>query len=276
MKVNLKGATGALVVGAIIVATIVTSNQGDKSKTVVLTQSELKPKVVTLAQTQDKGIVRYDIDNKRYTGYVLEIKDPKRIKVGYSSNLGQAGETTSNIAKTYKAVAAINGGGFTEKGPGFPKGILMSEGKLVRDDSKNEKISIMGITAEGKLMVGKHNVEELSSLSVNDAISFEPTIIDNGVGQIVGDGGSGVNPRTAIGQKKDGTMILLVIDGRQGLKVGATLKEVQDIMLEHAAWRATNLDGGSSSTMYYNGALVNKPCGASGERLVSSVVYVTP
>ena len=265
-----------LFVGTIIIATMLISNRGPKSKIVVLAESDIKAKGVTLSKSEDMGMTRYDIDTIRFKGFILEIKDPKRIKVGFSKTLGKAGGSTSDIAKDNKAIAAINGGGFNDNSAAFPTGILMSKGKLITYGSSNVKTSVMGITKDGVLIVGSHNLEQLKSLGVTEAISFGPCIVAEGVGQISGDGAQGVSPRTAIGQKKDGTIILLVVDGRQGLKVGATLKEVQNIMLERDAYNATNLDGGSSSTMYYNGSLINKPCDASGERKVSSIVYVNP
>ena len=276
MKKHFRNIIIILFVGAIIVATMLLSNRGPKSKIVVLAESDIKAKGVTLTKSEDMGMTRYDIDTIRFKGFILEIKDPKRIKVGFSKTLGKVGGSTSDIAKDNKAIAAINGGGFNDNSAAFATGILMSEGNLISNDSSNVKTSVMGITKEGVLIVGNHNLEQLKSLGVTEAISFGPCIVAEGVGQISGDGAQGVNPRTAIGQKKDGTIILLVIDGRQGLKVGATLKEVQNIMLERDVYNATNLDGGSSSTMYYNGSLINKPCDASGERKVSSIVYVTP
>ncbi|MBC8059326.1 MAG: phosphodiester glycosidase family protein [Clostridiaceae bacterium] len=276
MKAHFRTIIIILVVGIVMIATMLISKQGPKSKTVVLAQSELKSKGVVLATSADTGITRYDIDNPRYTGYILEIKDPKRIKVGYSKNLGKEGETTSNIAKDNNAIAAINGGGFTDKGAGFQEGIIMFNYTLIGNINENSKISVMGITKEGVLIVGEHNLKELKNLGVTEAISFGPCIVLNGVGQISLAGGQGVSPRTAIGQKADGTIVLLVIDGRQLLKVGATLKDVENIMLERNVVNATSLDGGSSSTMYYNGALINKPSATDGERLVSTVVYVTP
>ena len=84
----------------------------------------------------------------------------------------------------------------------------------------------------------------------------------------------GIAPRTAIGQRKDGAILFLVSDGRQVRSIGATLKDVQDIMLEYGAYNATNLDGGSSPTMYYDGEVINNPCDPLGERSIPSVVYV--
>jgi len=274
MKSHLRGTFITLFVG-LVIATILISNEGHSSKTVVLDASELKPKMVTIAKAEDTGIKRYDINTNRFTGFLFEIKDPKRIKVGYSKSLGRKGETTSNIAKDNKAIIAINGGGFRDEAAAIPEGIIMSKGDLIFTDNKKVKTSVMAINKNGVLIVGKYSLEDLKSLEVTEAISFGPCIVVNGVGQISGDGGQGVSPRTAIGQKKDGTIILLVIDGRQGLKVGATLKEVQNIMLEQDVWNATNLDGGKSSTMYYNNSLINEPYD-SGERAVASIVYVTP
>ena len=90
-----------------------------------------------------------------------------------------------------------------------------------------------------------------------------------------GDGGWGVGPRTAIGQRKDGTVLFLVIDGRQpGYSVGATLRDIQNIMYEEGAVIAANLDGGSSSTLYYNGKVINKPADLLGERMIPTAFVV--
>ena len=73
----------------------------------------------------------------------------------------------------------------------------------------------------------------------------------------------------------DGAIILLVIDGRQVNSIGATLKEVQDILYdEYGAYNATNLDGGSSSTLFYNDEVINNPSDSLGERSIPSIVFV--
>jgi len=90
-----------------------------------------------------------------------------------------------------------------------------------------------------------------------------------------GGGGGGVGPRTAIGQKKDGTVLFLVVDGRQpGYSLGATLRDVQDILYEQGCYIAANLDGGSSSTLFYNGSVVNKPADLLGERMIPTTFIV--
>ncbi|MBC2582171.1 phosphodiester glycosidase family protein [Clostridium sp. DJ247] len=244
---------------------------------------------VKIENKHDSNIEREEIsDGKKFKGYMLIVHDPSRIKVGSSSKLGVEGELTSQIAKKNHAVAAINGGGFTDSSSGDskwtgtggkPVGILMSDGKILYNDvqNENEKVDVMAMTKKGVLLVGPHSLQDLKSQEVTDAISFGPAIVVNGKGTIKsGDGGWGIAPRTAIGQRKDGAILLLVIDGRQTKSVGATLKDVQNIMLQYDAVNATNLDGGSSSTMYYEDEIINNPCDPLGERSVPSAVYVKP
>lgn len=237
--------------------------------------------------THDSSIEREDIsEGNKFKGYMLIIHDPTRIKVGYSKKLGVAGELTSMIAKDNNAVAAINGGAFTDSSNkdsqwtgtgGKPEGLLMSKGKIIYNDitDPNEKIQIMGFTDKGQLIVGSHSLNDIKKRKITEAISFKPAIVVNGEGTIKsGDGGWGIAPRTAIGQRSDGAILFLVIDGRQTKSVGASLKDVQNIMLQYNALNATNLDGGSSSTMYYENEIINNPCDPLGERSVPSAVYV--
>ncbi|MBP1744337.1 MAG: hypothetical protein H6Q58_1315 [Firmicutes bacterium] len=236
--------------------------------------------------THDDSVEVEEIsEGSKFKGYMIIVHDPTRIKVGYSSKLGTAGEMTSQIAKAKGAVAAINGGGFTDQTGtskwtgtgGIPTGILISEGNIISNDlsSNTAKVDVMAITADGMLLVGPHSINEMTKLGVKEAISFGPALIVNGKTTIKsGDGGWGIAPRTAIGQKKDGTILMLVIDGRQTSSVGASLRDVQNIMVEYGAYNATNLDGGSSTTMYYDNEVLNNPCDPLGERSVPSIVYV--
>lgn len=237
---------------------------------------------------KDKNeIERYYINGDKFTGHLLVIKNPKKVKVGYSEKLGESGETTSEIGERYNAVAAINAGGFiansvdpesTSDSSGSAAGIIISNGNVVYNSLKEgEKSCIAGITKYGTLVVGDHTVEELKKLHVTEAVSFGPCLIVNGEKTITsGDGGWGTAPRTAIGQRKDGSIILLVIDGKYIGRLAVTLKELQDILYEYGAYNAINLDGGSSSTMYYKGKVISNPYKSSGERNIPSVFYVEP
>jgi exopolysaccharide biosynthesis protein len=240
---------------------------------------------IKVEHKNDNSIERYDLTSKKFKGYILVIKDPTRIKVGFASMPYKAGELTSEIARNNRAIAAINGGAFSnehselpsiEKGTS-PTGIIMSDGKIIfnnieNDDETNE---VIAITESGKLLVGKHSISEMKTASVEEAVSFGPALIVNGVKAITtGDGGWGIAPRTAIAQKKDGTIIFIVIDGRRINSFGATLRELQDELYKFGAYNAANLDGGSSSTLFYNDEVINNPCGKLGERKVPSIIYV--
>ncbi|MBC8063170.1 MAG: phosphodiester glycosidase family protein [Clostridiaceae bacterium] len=241
---------------------------------------------IVVSKKLDNSVERFDIDGGKYKGYVIIVNDPTRIKVGSSKYLGSIGQTTKEIAEENGAIAAINGGGFMDTASGgklwvgtgaSPTGVVMSAGKVIYNDSSNEtKQSIMGFTKDGKLIVGLHTTNELQKLGVMEALSFGPGIIVNGKNQIQGDGGQGITARTAIGQKKTGEVILLVLDGRRLNMPGATLKDVQNVMAKYDAYNAINLDGGSSTTMYYDGDVINNPCNPFGERSIATAVYVSP
>ena len=256
-----------------------------KAETIVQDNLDGKDSGVKIEKIDDNSIERYDVTGKKYKGYILVINDPTRLRVGYSSKIGKEGQLTSEIAKDNNAIAAVNGGGFTDEAAGslwtgtgaHPSGIIMSNGKEVHNDIRSEstETEVVAITQSGKLLVGPHSVKEMRKAGVTEAVSFGPALIVNGKKTIKnGDGGWGIAPRTAIAQRQDGAIILLVIDGRQINSIGATLREVQDLLYDYGAYNATNLDGGSSSTLFYNDDVINNPCDSLGERSVPSIIYV--
>ncbi len=125
--------------------------------------------------------------------------------------------------------------------------------------------------------MGLHSIFTLKKYGTKEAISFGPPLIVNGKPSIKsGDGGWGIAPRTAIAQTYDGKIIFIVIDGRRIDSAGATLKDVQDILLDFNAVNAVNLDGGSSTAMFFNGKIINQTANPLGEREVPSVFMVVP
>lgn len=231
---------------------------------------------------EDTTLKLRKIESTRYVGYVLEIPDPRRVKVATAKNIQEKGETVSNIAKDNDAVAAINAGGFHDpNGTGtgrLPYGFIMQDGNYVigKDVGPDEAVDFVGFTKQGNLIAGTYTKMELSDMDAVEGITFGPPLIVDGKKMITdGDGGWGIGPRTAIGQKKDGTVIFVVIDGRQpGYSTGATLRDVQDVLYEEGAYIAANLDGGSSTTLYYNGKVVNKPADLLGERMIPTAFIV--
>ncbi|MCX7615497.1 MAG: phosphodiester glycosidase family protein, partial [Clostridiales bacterium] len=172
---------------------------------------------VTIKNSGSKNVEVYKINGSQYEGYMLVVSDPFRVKVGYSNQLGKQGQTTSAIAKENNAIAAINGGGFNDSadsgrlwaGTGAnPTGFLISGGEIIFKDrslGKNQKLSVMAMDENGKLIVGKHSINELMKRNVNEAITFGPALVINGKAAFRGDGGQGMNPRAAIGQRNDGS-----------------------------------------------------------------------
>lgn len=240
--------------------------------------------LLTFKNSHDSSIELNDIYSKHFKGKIILIHDPTRIQVGISSKLPKEGETTSEIAKNNNAIAAINAGGFlgyvngawTGSG-GIPDGIIIHNGKLLYENITNSDgtVDLIGFTYDGKLLVEKYKINEIKNMQIKEAVSFRPALIVNGKPMITrGDGGWGIAPRSAIGQRKDGTVIFLVIDGRAINSIGATLRDVQNIMLDYGAYNAANLDGGSSTTMYFKGRVINNPSNPLGERTVPTIFFV--
>ena len=228
-------------------------------------------------------------DNSKFTGHVLIVKDPTRVKVGVTSKLFKEGETTSQIAQNYDAVAAINGGAFTDEegtqlwtsNGGIPVGVLISDGKILNDDAPGGRYDVAAMTKDGRLLVGGYTLKQLEEQNVVDALTFTPEgaspvlVINGKMTKISGDGGLGTAPRTLIGQRRDGAIVLVVLDSKvPGGRVAATLKESQEIMYKLDCVTATMLDGGKSATMYYDGEVINNPSNSLGERPIASAFIV--
>ncbi|WP_246294539.1 phosphodiester glycosidase family protein [Paenibacillus planticolens] len=220
-----------------------------------------------------------DISGQFWKGKKMYVYDPRTIRVVVPAKQGEGERITSMVQRT-GAVAGVNGGGFNDPdglGNGFaPIGAIMSGGEILYTDQEGSiPQHIVGFTKEGTLIIGKYTIDDLLKLGVTDAVSFYPRVIANGKPLITsGDGGWGRAPRTAVGQKADGTVIFIVIDGRQTHSVGATLKEVQDLFLEDGVINAGFLDGGASSEMVYNDELITKPSSRYGERRLPSAFLV--
>ncbi len=257
----------------------------DKNKIVNDTNSEVEDiKVEPVVETIEKvktpeELVKFtDISNDKFKGYMLTITDGKRVKVSVSDKIGSSGTKLADMIKQEEAIAGINAGGFKDEGGhgsgGTPLGLIIHDGKVVFGNEKVEH-SVIGFNKEGVLVLGKYTLSQIREKNITEAVSFEPFLIVNGEPMIKsGNGGWGIAPRTIIGQKKNGDVVFLAIDGRQISSKGATLKEVQDLLLEYDVYNAANLDGGASTTMYYKDKIVNKPCSSGGPRPLPTAFIV--
>ena len=221
-----------------------------------------------------------EINGKGFHGYLLKVANPERVHLVATDQLGNKGLKVEEFAEKFQADAAINAGGFSDPGGegrgGVPTGILITGGKILYKDTL-ALYNLIGFDRDNVLVLGRYSLEQIEELGIRDAVTFGPFLIVNGEPMIKqGDGGWGIAPRTAIGQTKAGTVLFLVIDGRQIGSLGATLKEVQTILLENGAQNAANLDGGSSTTLVFHGKVMNKPSSTFGPREVPSAFIVLP
>lgn len=225
-------------------------------------------------------IEEIDLAGKTYKGKALIVHDPSRVFVGIAENLGKEGDRLPKFMKRYGASYGINGGGFSDKNGkgngGIANGIVISEGKIIQG-KPGMMYNIIGFNKDDKLVIGAFSYEEILEQGIRDAVFFKPILVLNGKPvQMVGNGGWGIAPRTAIGQRKDGAVILVVIDGRRpGHSIGATMVELRDIMVKLGAYNACNLDGGASTIMMKGDKVLNRPSSNPEGRRIPTAFLVS-
>lgn len=187
---------------------------------------------------------------------------------------------TSTTAQSVNAVLAVNGDYYGARDAGY----VIRNGQLLRSDSQDANQEDLVIYQDGSFEIireGDITTQELLNKGAVQVLSFGPALIENS--QVAVDSADEVgkamasNPRTAIGIIDDKHYVLVVSDGRTNESKGLSLKELADFMKELKVTTAYNLDGGGSSTMYFNGQIINKPT-TNGhnieEREVSDIVYL--
>ena len=231
----------------------------------------------------DEPITVITIKRNGYVGFLTVVYDPNQIDFGVTRYLLRRGELARDIANETGALAVINASGFLDDGGqgngGTPTGIVIQNGNVLFDVySPLTKHSIIGFDKNRILRLGKYTNDEALSAGIIDGVEFGPFLIVNGKSSVIeGNGGWGIAPRTAIGQRKDGIVMFLTIDGRQpGYSNGAVMNDVLEIMEEYGAYNAANLDGGSSAILVIDGKTVNKPSSHGGERALPTWFMVMP
>ena len=224
------------------------------------------------------GMEIVEISGRSFFAKMLIINDPERVKLSTiypwsDFNKSKYGETLEQLVQRGNYAAGINGGEYYSEGNwgGIPKGLVVCGGEIQYNSPQAGDVMV-GFTEDNILMImdiGSMSVEQVQALvaenKIRDAVSFKDIddgdnnhftkLIINGTATELSGNGSGANPRTAIGQRADGTVLMLVTDGRGAAgHLGATAQDLISIMQEYGAVNAANLDGGSSSAMYYNGA----------------------
>lgn len=218
-----------------------------------------------------------DIVGSTYQGKLMIVKDPSRVFTGTVPQFVEGnGMVVSDIMEQYGAVGGVNGGEFVDMGSysytGMPVGGVISNGEHVFGDL-NTVYNLSGFTEDNIFVIGKMSVQQALDMGMRDCVHVKyetgPFLVLNGEALTVPDTsvyGGGKNPRTAIGQRADGAVLLLVVDGRQANSLGATFKELAYIMLEYGAVNASAMDGGTSTQMVYEGEIQNNPYSPTGPR----------
>lgn len=237
----------------------------------ISTDTQLFPFVEPAIDEDTPDIEIVDVSGALYKGKMMIIKDPSRVKVGICDEFdkNKAGMTLLEIIGKYDAIAGINGGRYNDdngfgKG-GQPEGIVFSEGKLVYGNL-DTVYNIYGFDKNNVFICGRMTGREAVEKGFRDAVTFGPALVVNGEAVPSTGTGGGLNPRTAIGQRADGAVLLLVIEGRQTSSLGATYLDLIEIMLDFQAVNAANLDGGMSSSMAYEGEEIVNNCSIKGAR----------
>ena len=222
--------------------------------------------------TKDDGNDLYkviDIEGGSYRGFLVALYDPSRISIATTKYLRVRGESILTVSKRENAIIAMNAGGFYDpdwnSNGALPHGTVIQNGKVVSDyDDARMGGGFIGFTKDNKLVLGKMSKEEALKIGYRDAIEFGPYLIVNGKSSFIkGNGGWGYAARTAIGQREDGIVLLLVVDSNETRTKGASMKDLTDIMLRYGAINASALDGGTSSVMVENSKLISDPIDGS-------------
>ncbi|MGN0317590.1 MAG: phosphodiester glycosidase family protein [Lachnospira sp.] len=221
-----------------------------------------------------------DITAKKFKGKLMKVKDPSRLFIGTVPEFkNEKGWTVLEIARRYDAIGGINGGEFVDvtSQTAMPIGVVIVDEEVLHGD-EGEVYHMTGITNDNILIVGNMTIAKAKEIGVRDGVSTRssigPFLVVNGVPQDVDGVGGGLNPRTAIGQTSDGSILLLVADGRQVTSVGASFSDMQDIMLQYGAVNAACLDGGTSTQMVYEDEVINTPYSPAGPRTLPTAFLI--
>ena len=200
-----------------------------------------------------------------YNAHIMIVRDPSKVYLGTSTenfSTSIPGTRIDDQIETDGAIAGVNAGAFFDNGTSdpsvgsVPEGLVYSKGacKWTTGSPPNGIKGFAGFNKDNILVVAQDNLSKAHAeeLNIRDGCCFGPVLIMNGeINQEAYNSNSGWNPRTAVGQRKDGAVVFVCIDGRQAGSMGGTYKDVIDIMIEYGVVNACNMDGGSSSIMVY-------------------------
>lgn len=222
----------------------------------------------------ENGVRIEEVSGRGFFGKMMIVKNPAQVIVGTTYPFGEKGKNLDVIVSESGGVGGVNGGLYASSGNngGYPYGVVVSRGQIQRNRPQEYTgLYLIGMDEDNLLVIKDLKGMDASATEkyirenrIRDAVTFQEEASDknnhfvplviNGEGREMKGMGSGSNPRTAIGQRKDGAILLFVTDGRGANDhLGATASDLIAVMLDYGAVNAANLDGGSSSTMVYKG-----------------------
>ena len=244
------------------------------------------PNTGVYANAYEREILEHDpdmnykvitIDEDGIYGWITVIYQPQKLNL-VVTNTSQ-GEFITEFSDRYNATVAINAGGFnlTEDYTRYNLGSIILDGKIFKNTGAKEML--VCLTNEGKLLLLNTTITEAAKYDLKWALYFEPFFIVNGAKTQYGEGSNpgGLQPRTAIGQRADGIVLLMTIEGRGGNgSRGANFREMTELFDRYSCINAANLDGGGSTMLAINGELMNEPIsyqGAGERHIYDAIVY---
>ena len=240
---------------------------GESTDTSLVEKVEYKYRKDVYENEYEKQILDVDDDIKYQiidlkvngcNGYLAVVYDPSKVKLAVTQRIGISGQYVTTMAANHNALLGINGGGFSDPnhsgGGGTPTGITISDGKIITNGqygTSNQSGGLIGFTNDDILVLQKNvTAQQAIDMGIRDAVSWGPFLIVNGKPSFIrGNGGWGYAARSAIGQRADGIVLLLVIDANATRTKGADMVDLAEIMQNYGAINAANLDGGTSSVM---------------------------
>lgn len=236
--------------------------------------AEIDTDLIVATGNKEKELIEIEkVSGNNFEGTMMIVNDPSKISLATTYPWGEYGKELGVLVEDNKAIAGVNGGIYYSSGNkgGRPYGLTVSNGEIQDISLGLAGLYLIGFDEDNLLRVisldgmNKSQVEKLvKEERIRDAVSFQEEASDknnhfvkliiNGEKRELNGMGSGANPRTAIGQRSDGSVLILVTDGRgKNGHLGATASDLIEIMSEYGAVNAANLDGGSSSSLYYKG-----------------------
>ncbi|MEA4823658.1 MAG: phosphodiester glycosidase family protein [Clostridiaceae bacterium] len=214
-----------------------------------------------LALDTRNGILLVRVTGDGFNGVLAIVRDPAQVGLVVTKKLWSVGQRIPTLCEDNGAILGINASGFVDDGGtgngGSPYGYVVSDGEVL---SKTESWKVVGFDYDNVLFTGSYKSLDRE---LRDAAEFKPLLINNGEIVVTVNDGWGINPRTALGQTADGTVLMLVINGRSASSLGCQSIDGARILAKYGAVQASALDGGSSSVMYYNGRVITYPSGSN-------------